>query len=281
MRVIVPATVPKMPTEAYTWNATHVDILIDDAGNNRTVQEKNIVAFFTELEVDGLKAGNIKKIMDAGFDTVPKILAMTKTDFEKCGFKSTAEKYAANIQKQMEVSNIVQLMAASGLMGRGIGNRKIAPILDAFPDILTSDESTDTKIEKIKSVKGIEQKTAATFVENIPRFVNFLTECGLAYKLSSTALTAVSVNQTAPIVEEFIKSPLNGKKIVMTKVRDKEIIDQLVKYGATLEDTMKKDTFVLIVKSKDDVSNKTKYAVEHNIPIMTPDEFRAIHLIHL
>jgi len=29
----------------------------------------------------------------------------------------------------------------------------------------------------------------------------------------------------------------------------------------------------LIVKSKDDVSNKTKYAEEHNIPIMTPPEF--------
>ena len=40
---------------------------------------------------------------------------------------------------------------------------------------------------------------------------------------------------------------------------------------------MKKDTFVLIVKSKDDVSNKTKYAVDHNIPIMTPDEFKTIH----
>jgi NAD-dependent DNA ligase len=64
----------------------------------------------------------------------------------------------------------------------------------------------------------------------------------------------------------------------MTKVRDKEIIEQLAKYGATLEDTMKKDIFVLIVKSKDDVSNKTKYAVEHNIPIMTPDEFKSIHL---
>ena len=71
--------------------------------------------------------------------------------------------------------------------------------------------------------------------------------------------------------------PLNGTKIVMTKVRDKEIIEKLPMYGATLEETMKKDVFALIVKSKDDVSNKTKYAVEHNIPIMTPDEFKSIH----
>jgi len=280
LRVIVPATSPKMPTEAYTWNATHVDAVIEDAGNNTLVQEKNIVAFFTELEVDGLKAGNIKKIMDAGFDTVPKILAMTKADFEKCGFKSTAEKYVANIKQQVDKANLVQLMAASGLMGRGIGTKKIGPILDSFPDIVTSGESVETKIAKVKSVKGVEQKTAATFVENIPRFTSFLSECGLASKLSSAPNASISnksvkdpVLATA-LAADIITSPLNGKSIVMTKVRDKVIIEQLLKYGARLEDNMKKDTFVLIVKSKDDVSNKTKYAVEHNIPIMTPDEFR-------
>ena len=275
MSVIVPATSPKMPSEPYTWNATHVDAVIDDAGNNSVVQEKNIVAFFTELEVDGLKAGNIKKIMDAGFDTVPKILAMTKADFEKCGFKSTAEKYEANIKQKVGEANLVQLMSASGLMGRGIGTKKIGPILEAFPDILTSGESVDAKITKVKSIKGVEQKTAATFVENIPRFTAFLSDCGLASKLSSAPMEPSS--KPTALVADIIPSPLNGKKIVMTKVRDKEIIEQLAKYGATLEDTMKKDIFVLIVKSKDDVSNKTKYAVEHNIPIMTPDEFKTIH----
>ena len=160
-------------------------------------------------------------------------------------------------------------------MGRGIGTKKIGPILEAFHDILTSGESVDTKIAKVKSIKGVEQKTAATFVENIPKFVDFLTDCGLTSKLSSDK-KSFQAPSAAPAINIII-SPLNGKSIVMTKVRDKEIIEQLPKYGARLEDNMKKDTFVLIVKSKDDVSNKTKYAVEHNIPIMTPDEFKSIH----
>ena len=42
-----------------------------------------------------------------------------------------------------------------------------------------------------------------------------------------------------------------------------------------LEDKIKKDTFVLIVKSHDDVSAKTKYAEEHGIPILEPIEFKA------
>jgi NAD-dependent DNA ligase len=71
---------------------------------------------------------------------------------------------------------------------------------------------------------------------------------------------------------------LCGKKIVMTKIRDKEIIDFLAKAGATLEDSMKKDTMVLIVKSKEDVSNKTEYATKNGIPMMTPDEFKQTYM---
>jgi hypothetical protein len=74
-------------------------------------------------------------------------------------------------------------------------------------------------------------------------------------------------------------NPLYGKKIVMTKVRDQEIIRELKARGASLEDTIGSKTFVLIVKSMDDVSNKTKYAVEHGIPIMTPDAFKEKYLV--
>ena len=67
--------------------------------------------------------------------------------------------------------------------------------------------------------------------------------------------------------------PLFDKHIVMTKVRDKYIIEQLEKLGAHLDDSIGKNTNILITKSSDDVSNKTKKANELNIPIMTPPEF--------
>ena len=64
----------------------------------------------------------------------------------------------------------------------------------------------------------------------------------------------------------------------MTKVRDKAIIESHDKYGAKLVDNITKNTFVLIVKSTTDVSNKTKYAEQHNIPIMTPEQFTTNYL---
>jgi NAD-dependent DNA ligase len=279
LKVIVPAEKAKMPAESYKWNETRVDVLLENAGENATVQEKNLTAFFTHLEVEGLKAGNIKKLMAAGYDTIPKILAMTKEHFAKVGYKSLADKYVENIKEKVGGATLVDLMVASGTMGRGLGAKKLEPILEAHPDILVSKEDPAAKIAKVKSVKGIENKTATLFVENIPRFVEFLDSIGQSEKLQGEAPVAKSSAKTTESAVEIDKSnPLYGKKIVMTKVRDQTIIRELKTRGSILEDTIGSKTFVLIVKSMDDVSNKTKYAVEHGIPIMTPEEFKAKYL---
>jgi NAD-dependent DNA ligase len=282
LKVIVHAEKAKMPAESYKWNDTRVDVLLENAGENATVQEKNLTAFFTHLEVEGLKAGNIKKLMAAGYDTIPKILAMTKEDFAKVGYKTLADKYVENIREKVQNASIVDLMVASGTMGRGLGAKKIEPILEAHPDILISKEDPAAKIAKVKAVKGIENKTATLFVENIPRFVEFLDSIDQSDKLSGKAPGPgpVETKASAKAVQSSIdqSNPLYGKKIVMTKVRDQDIIRELKARGATLEDTIGSKTFVLIVKSMEDVSNKTKYAVEHGIPIMTPEDFKAKYL---
>jgi len=46
-----------------------------------------------------------------------------------------------------------------------------------------------------------------------------------------------------------------------------------------LEDTMKKDTFALVIKSHLETSNKTEFAKKNGIPIFTPDEFKARFMI--
>jgi NAD-dependent DNA ligase len=277
LKVVVPAEKAKMPAESYKWNDTRVDVLLENAGENTTVQEKNLTAFFSHLEVDGLKAGNIKKLMTAGYDTVPKILAMTKEDFAKLGYKTTADKYVENIREKVENASVVDLMVASGTMGRGLSNKKIEPILEAHRDILVSKDDPAAKIVKVKAIKGIETKTATLFVENIPRFIEFLESIGQSAKLSGK-VTGPEVAKSSAI--EIDKSnPLYNKKIVMTKVRDQDIIRELKARGAGLGDNIDKNTFVLIVKSLEDVSNKTKYAVEHGIPIMTPEAFKAKYLV--
>jgi NAD-dependent DNA ligase len=70
-----------------------------------------------------------------------------------------------------------------------------------------------------------------------------------------------------------LSHPLTGMHIVMTKVRDKYIIEELKKVGGILDDNIGKQTNVLITKSYEDVSKKTEKAREMNIPIMIPADF--------
>jgi DNA ligase (NAD+) len=272
--VTVPAEKAKMPTEEYKWSDTRVDILLENVSDNATVQEKKLTLFFTSLEIDGLKAGNVKKLKDAGFDTIPKILKMTKEDFEKVGYKTLAQKYVDTIREKIDKATVIQLMVASGTMGRSLGERKIEPILEAYPDILTSTDSVQAKIAKVKTVKGIENKTATLFVENIPIFIEFLDTIGETNKLSSSTKPSSPKNE----IDIDTSNPLYDKKIVMTKVRDQIIIDALKTHGATLSDNVRSSTFVLIVKSMDDKSNKRTDAEKYGIPIMTPDEFKNKYL---
>jgi NAD-dependent DNA ligase len=270
--VTTPAEHAKMPDVKYHWTDTHVDIILDDVGKNIGVREKEITAFFTGLSVDGLSSGNVKRIMTAGFDSVPKIIKMTKKDFESAeGFKEKMiEKVYTSLHEKIDNATLLEIMAASNKFGRGIGERKIRPILEEFPDILTRSETNEKKITMLKSIKGIGKENAKAFVEHIDDFMKFLKECGLEDKLVSNAQPVLE-NKMVEIFDT--KHTLYQKHIVMTKIRDKTIIEGLSKVGGVLDDSIGKNTFVLVVKSKDDVSNKTKYALEHNIPIMTPEEF--------
>jgi DNA ligase (NAD+) len=273
--VSVPAEKPKMPSVPYVWNESGVDAVIENVSDDKGVQEKNIVAFFTEIGVEGLKAGNVSKIVEGGFDTIPKIISMNKQDFAKIGFKTNAEKFAVGIKEKLLGATLVQVMVGSGLMGAGVASRKIAMILEKFPDILTSSESPGLKIEKLKLIEGIGPETSGLFVSNIDKMVAFLKECNLEYKLNLDKKADSGVKAT---IEYDKSNPLFGLHVVMTKIRDDEIITALAKHGGFLDDTIKKTTSVLVVKTKTDVSNKTKYAVDNKIPIMTPDEFKKTYM---
>lgn len=267
--VIAPAKA-KMPEVPYVWTATRVDIMVENAAEDPAVKRKNVVGFFLELDIKGLGESNLKKIVEAGHDSVAKILALTLTDLEKVfGKGKTAPALYEGIKARMESVSLGELMTASNMFGRGIGRKSVDALLATHPDFLTSAENKVYKLE-ILGKNGI-KKNGEQFYDAIVPFLKFLEECGLSGKLM------VSVKEPEP-KEPAIDSPLYNKSVVMTKVRDAEIIDFLKRAGATLDDAMKTTTFVLIVKDRGDVSSKTKYAEARGIPIMTVEEFKGQYL---
>jgi NAD-dependent DNA ligase len=283
--VTVPAEEAKMPNVPYKWNETHIDILLEDIESDETVREKVITGFFRGIEVEGLSSGNIARLIKAGYNTVPKIIHMSTDDFLQVeGFKSKmATKLHEGIKEKLNAASLITIMSASNLFGRGISEKKIEPIMEAYPDILVSHSSQEEKVKKVTDIKGMARKSAEAFVQNIPTFVAFLKDCGLEYKLHPPSTykkgTQDQVQDQDYIQEKDESHPLYKKSIVITGVRDKSIQEFIKQMGAHLSSSVSKKTVVVITKSKDEDTSKTLEAKKLNIPIYTVEEFKQMYHI--
>jgi DNA ligase (NAD+) len=262
--VTLPSKEPKMPNIPYKWNDTHVDIMLENASEDSVVKEKNITGFFRGIGVEGLSSGNITRLINAGFSTVPKIIKMTEPDFLNVeGFKDKmANKIFSGIHQALKKSSIIELMAASNIFGRGFSEKKMELILNELPDILISDETNNDKIKAISSIKGMAIKSAEAFVRKIEDFKHFLTICGLENKLYEKTNKTLDQSHS-----------LFGKTIVLTGTRDKNIIDFLKHIGVNQGSIVSKNTFLVVAKHKDEDTGKAEDARKLNIPIMSVDEF--------
>ena len=202
---------------------------------------------------------------------------MKKEDYEGIeGFQTKMiNKIYNGIQERLKESTLVEIIAASNLLGRGIGKRKLEPIFEKYPNLFTLLISNEELKVMLLSVNGIGEENARSIVENMKKMKTFLAEANLLYKLCKEQSKQTVENKKSQTEEDHI---LHGKNIVMTKVRDASIISALSKYGGKLENNITKNTFALITKNHDDVSSKTKKANELGIPIMTPLEFTQKYL---
>ena len=270
--VVVAADEAKMPDVPYRWNDTHIDIVIEDIETDDTVRLKNITQFFRGIEVDGLSSGNIARIIRGGYNSVDRILKMSKDDFLKIdGFKETMSiKICDGIKSSIDKADIVTLMAASNVFGRGFSDKRLELILTSIPDILTAQTPLSTKVQQVVQVKGMATKSAEQFVEKIGAFTAFLQRCDLEYKLN--------IERKGKQPEQLdLSHPLFGKLVVLTGSRDKEVIHVIEKYGANLTTSVSKRTDLVVAKDREVQSTSIVNATKFNVPIMDVAEFLQLY----
>ena len=266
-KVTIPSEHAKMPSVPYKWNDTCVDVLLEDLETDETVKEKNITGFFRGICVEGLSTGNVSRIIQAGFDSVPKIIKMTVKDFlEVEGFKDkTSTKLYNRIREKIEEASLVTIMSASNMFGRGFNEKKIELIMLSYPNVLLTKETDSQKVAKITAIKGMAIKTSEAFVERIYDFNQFLKEARLVNKLALS-------HGDKKIVD--VSHPLFEKIIVMTGFRDVVIQEAIKNVGAKIGSSVSKNTFVVLVKDKEEDTGKASEAKKLDIPLMTPQEFK-------
>lgn len=270
--VITPASHVKMPSIPYIWNDTNVDIMVENVEQDMAVLAKRVETFFTGLKIQGLSSGNLKKIHNIGFVTIGDIMAMKPTDFKKAGFVNTYDKMYDNIHNSVDNASLVDIMALSTRFGRGLGKKKIQLIIDSYPNIIHTRETNDVKIKKLEKINGIGKENAKSFVNNINSFKQFVQNNRLDKVLLSTYPD--NINKTGSRDTDIDTTHVfYDKNIVMTKIRDEQVANKIKDHGGYIVDNVNKKVWLVIVKSKNDNSNKIKKAKELNVPIITLDEF--------
>jgi NAD-dependent DNA ligase len=249
---------PLFPDIEFIWKGK--DIIIENNNKNREQDIKIYSYFMKSLNIKGIGEGIIKKLYDNSYDNLMKIINICKEDLLKIeGFK---EKSASNLIKSLEEiknKSCLELMAASNLFGRGLGEKKLALILNEYPYICNNQEKAlKLKKEDIMKINGMGDKSSILFISNLNDFYKFYNSLNIKEEKKE---------------EKIIINKFKNNIYVFTGIRDKDLEKIINESGGKVSTTISSKTTALIVKSYDDNTVKVKTAKELNIPIIEYSEF--------
>jgi NAD-dependent DNA ligase len=289
--VLTHSSKPLMPDVPYIWKGK--DIILDSDIKNRDQDIKIYSNFMKSLNIKGIGEGIITKLYDNSFDTLVKIINITKNDLLKIdGFKDKSATNIINSLNDIKTKNCLELMNASNLFGRGLGEKKLNLIIDKFPYICDNQEKAlKLTIEDLIKINGMGNITASLFISNLKEFYQF-------YNLLNINKNDIDNDddndnnddkkkddkkkddkkKDDKKKDENDKNEVNMKKYngniyVFSGIRDKDLEKIIIANGGKITSVVSKKTTALIVKSLDDETVKIKNAKSFNIPIIIYNEF--------
>ena len=276
---------PLFPDYEYIWDKNHVHIFIAEPELLMDYNAKRIVSFMKTLKIENISIGIVRKLIEAGYDTIKKILMMVPDDFKKIpGFKDTlAEKVYTNIQQIIGKPIAIELLMDASLIfsdssnKQGFSIKRFKAITNKYPNLTKRAPLT---LEEIKAIPGFSDITATQFVSNYPKFLEFLKDHHPLLKPRITHKVKIKVkkiksNYTNGTTVEIIPKlmPFINKKVVLTGFRDDAIIKFITDNGGEIMNTVNSKTTMIIVKDAEYTNSKIEKAKELNVPLMTKDEF--------
>lgn len=277
INIIKPAKEIKYPEEFYQqkcqWTETGVDLKLIDISDDFEVNLKHLVHFFKSLKVKNVDQGILKNLCQQGYKTVSQILSLKVADLQQIdGFQQKlAAKIINNIQTGVKKATLVDYMVGSNSFGRGLGEKKLLLILDAYPDILVSNLSKEQIKQQIESIDGFSQKLSTLFVDNIDNFKQFMNSLPIKASLMYSNNKKISDLNLESSSSQLLFS---GQRFVLTKFRDQSIIDFIKSKGGVIEDNVTKNTTTLLCLDLNDQSGKVTKAQSLGIKIMSKEQFQ-------
>jgi len=258
---------PLMPKIAYKWNKTMIDIIADLDTKNREHDIKSFGFFMKSLNIKGVGDGIITKLYDNSYDTLAKIIHIKKEDVLKIeGFKEKSAKNLIDALSEVMKKSCKEIMIASNILGRGLGEKKLDLILNKYP-FVCGDKNTALELSEaqIKEVNGMGDVSAKQFIENLNKFYDFYEDLGMKLEI---------IQKPKEVIHGKVNKNFENKHFVFSGFRNKEYEDAIKNNGGFVDGTISKTTNYLVIKDKTKITEKVKKAEEKGVSVITEEEFK-------
>jgi len=269
LEVTKKSKIAQMPDYNYSWNESGVDIIATNKSDEQLIKE--LTNFCQKLDIKNISEGIITKFVEAGIDSIDKILNVKKEDLQNVeNFKDKmVQKIFLHISERIKTITLLDLMVASNKFGHGLGERKIKKILDIHPDIIYLYIEMPAKklIDLIIDIEGFDMITAKKFVSNMPQFLELLNQ--IPENIQEQILLELPT-------DNIVSNKMDGFKIVFSGFRNKDWEKHIIENGGSIITAVSKNTTLLVSTQSDieeNTNSKIKTAIKLNIPVLNKEDF--------
>jgi NAD-dependent DNA ligase len=244
---------PVFPEDG-TWDSTHTQMMKKQSEGIEE-GEKSIQHCLTTLGVEGVGPGLVKKLVEGGFTTMKKVYSADGSALGALIGAGRGPTLASDLRKKVEGASQVQLLIASNLLPRGVGERKLRTLYS-----IQADASNWTK-SSLGNPSGWSETSIDELLSTLPKVFHWI-ESTFHSKGKIEEVSVKSIQQEAPV-----------KYVVFTGCRVKELPS-----GWVMEDSVTKKTSLLVVADSaiDKETTKTKKAKDLGIKIVSLSEFTSL-----
>ena len=265
MHIVEPAKKPSLPNVDYYWDKNKVNIILSDADENEVVVIQRLTKFAKYIGIENLSEGLVTRLVNTGYNTILKIISLTVDDLLLVeGFRETlANKLYLNIQNALKNLDLLTLMAASNIFGRGFGKRKIKKILDYYPNIV--DEYNKKKHQswnqKLLSLEGFDTISVDHFLDALPEFQKF----------HDKIEELVNIKPHSNVVKK--NGIFKDQKVTFTGFRIGEWQKFIESEGGNVSGSVSRNTTLLVYNDGEESSAKYQTAKKLGIKTLSKTEF--------
>jgi DNA ligase (NAD+) len=257
----VAAAGAEMPGEGlWKWDERQVQALATED----VYPEKVLLHALQMLEVDGIGAGLVKKLVEAGYETMLQLWKAGAADLAKAIGPGRAAALVKSLREKRAAASYSTLLVASNKLPRGVGERKLRALFEKEAD------PRKWGAANIDVPEGWSDDSLKGLWRALPAALAWIDE-----SFPGSLAPVAAAGAAAVVVPGMPAGQM--KYVVFSGVRDKALEKRLFATGSwDIQSAVTSKTDVLVVADGDvKESTKTKKARELGITVQTISEFRS------